>query len=191
MNAPWHRPKQAVQPATGSNTVEDIGADTYAAHARWLLEWHNKRSETFSSRAVTLLGFNGAVLALLVNAGRFANHDGWHLLKWTILVAVAGLVLSAYHALFAMAPFPNVIPDINQLREHWDVALGNTEGIVVDPTAQVVESFLRPDESGKSPLDTAYEDANRRAKHFKVAVAALVGAMAVLAVITVIMFVRM
>ena len=39
--------------------------DAFTTQARWLLEWHNKRNNGFSTRSVAILGFTGVILALL------------------------------------------------------------------------------------------------------------------------------
>lgn len=41
---------------TGPNNDERA---EFIEHAKWLLEWHNKRGEAFTTRAVALLGFKG------------------------------------------------------------------------------------------------------------------------------------
>lgn len=40
----------------------------FTEQARWLLEWHNSRSESFASRAVAILGFDGVIMALIIQA---------------------------------------------------------------------------------------------------------------------------
>jgi hypothetical protein len=61
----------------------------FAAHARWLIEQHNKRSEAFTTRSVALLGFQGVILALLLQG---AGIDAVDASRWTSAWLVLAIV---------------------------------------------------------------------------------------------------
>ena len=50
-------------------------AEVYIEQARWLLEWHNRRSEAFVNRAVGVIGFDGVALALRTGAEIVATDE--------------------------------------------------------------------------------------------------------------------
>lgn len=60
VKAMWNRTPEPDQTADFSPE-----ANTYYLHARWMLEWHNKRNDAFIGRSVALLGLIGVTLALL------------------------------------------------------------------------------------------------------------------------------
>ena len=63
----------------------------FTEQARWLIEQHNNRSEAFTTRAVALLGFEGVILALLLQG---AGLDGMTASGWTwtwLLLTIAAL----------------------------------------------------------------------------------------------------
>ena len=65
-------------------------AALFMEHARWVMEWHNKRAEGAATRAVAVLGFAGVTMALLVQG---ASLDGLEPTGWTWLFAGLGAAL--------------------------------------------------------------------------------------------------
>lgn len=138
----------------------------FIEHARWLLEWHNKRGEAFTTRAVALLGFNGVILAVLLQGAGLDGIDasGW---TWTWLAGTVALLLaSALFSLLTILPAEMVMPGIPQLRHWWKVHSASPTAGFFGP--QVAESLLYSrDITGRSPLSDAKTEADLRAKRFK------------------------
>lgn len=167
--------------------------EKYLAQAKWLLEWHNKRSDALSSRAVTLLGFNGAILALLINAARLEGLPDLHFLKSVIAAIVVALSLSAICCIKAITPNAATVPEVGQLREHWAIDLELRPGTPVDNIgAQVAESFLNGSAlAADSPLEVARDDANSRAKWVNRAAEFLLTGLLILGGLVAYLFIRM
>lgn len=146
----------------------------FIEHARWLLEWHNKRGEAFTTRAVALLGFNGVILAVLLQGAGLEGIDasGW---TWAWLAGtVALLFASALCSLLTILPAEMVMPGVPQLRHWWKVHSGAPTAGFFGP--QVAESLLfSKDVQGRSPLSDAKAEADLRAKRFKWAIRLMLG----------------
>ena len=147
----------------------------FIEQARWLLEWHNKRSEAFTTRAVAVLGFVGVILALLLQGAGLddISASGW---TWTFLGAsLLALVTSGLFAVLTIAPQPIAVPSVAQLRYWWKRhAAGPVKG---SSAPQIAESLLNSNDiNGVSALSAAKEDADHRGERFKIAVAGMVAA---------------
>lgn len=137
--------------------------------ARWLLEWHNRRGETFTTRAVALLGFVGVFLTLLLQGAalRGITATSW---TWVFLGgSLAALLWSGLFAVCAIAPREIVVPKVNQLRHWWKVHAAEPYPGTSAP--KIAESFLNSSDLSKiSAVSSAMEAANQRGKHFRKAV---------------------
>lgn len=153
-------------------TKPDDGSAEFLEQARWLLEWHNKRSEAITTRATALLGFVGVVLALLLQGSRIGGIDPqWW--TWLLLVAsLGGLLTTGVFALRAVLPQEVNMPSVSQLREWWAKQIAEPGR---DRTgAQIAESILfGQDTDADSPISDAVMEASGRADDFKVAAIAL------------------
>lgn len=155
-------------------TPESDSAD-FIEQARWLLEWHNKRSEAFTTRAVAVLGFVGVVLALLLQGAGLngIKATGW---TWTFLGAsLLSLLISGLLAVLTITPHPTAVPSVAQLRHWWKRhAAGPVKG---SSAPQIAESLLNGgDLSEVSAVSAAMEDADRRGARFAIAVRGMVAA---------------
>jgi hypothetical protein len=153
--------------------IPETDSADFIEQARWLLEWHNKRSEAFTTRAVAVLGFVGVVLALLLQGAGLDDikASGW---TWTFLGAsLLALVTSGFFAVLTITPQPTAVPSVAQLRHWWKRhAAGPVKG---SSPPQIAESLLNSgDLSGVSAVSAAKEDADRRGWRFKVAVRGMV-----------------
>ncbi len=141
----------------------------FIEHARWLLEWHNRRGEAFTTRAVALLGFNGVILALLLQG---AGLDGIVATNWTwtwLVSSVVALLIAAILSLLTILPTEMRMPGIPQLRHWWKDHAEEPHAGYAGP--QIAESLLySKDLSGRSPISDAKAEADQRAKRFKAAI---------------------
>lgn len=150
-----------------SGPSENDSAD-FIDQARWLLEWHDRRSEAFTVRAVAVMGFVGVVLALLVQG---AGLKGIKPTEWTWLFLGGSLITLALAGIFAvltLAPHRNVAPSVNQLRSWWkdhaNAPVLGTGG------PNIAESLLNSrDLSAESAVSSAKAEADKRGKRFTIA----------------------
>lgn len=134
--------------------------------ARWLLEWHNRRSEAFMTRAAALLGFVGVVLALLLQGADLGGIEptAW---TWTLLVAtLIALLVTGFNALRTIRAEQISAPSVQDLRHWWGKHAQEPHPGRAGP--QIAESLLNSARMNEvSAVSAAMEDAERRAKTFK------------------------
>lgn len=148
----------------------------FIEQARWLLEWHNRRSEAFVTRAVALLGFVGVVLGLLFQGADLKGVDATHWTWMFLGASLLGLLVAGLYSVRTIAPQPIAAPSVQQLR-HWWKRHANRP-IVGSTAPNIAESLLNSgDLTGVSALSAAKEDADRRGERFKKAVAGMVVAL--------------
>lgn len=138
----------------------------FTEQTRWLIEQHNARSEAFTTRAVALLGFEGVILALLLQG---AGMDGMKASAWTwiwLALTVAPLFISACLCLWAIIPARTHMPSADQLRLWWKTHAAAPRAGFASP--QIAESLLNSSDLTKpSPLSDARDDADLRGSRFK------------------------
>jgi hypothetical protein len=157
--------------------------EVYIEQARWLLEWHNRRSEGFVNRAVGVLGFDGVALALIVQAPS-SDTSSPTALAWTLIgLLLAAFVVSAAFALATLWSVGVTAPSPEQLRGWWDRHRKNPKDGSAAPN--IAESFLDSLGAGLSPVAAAKDSADRRAKRFKLALAPLAVATPLLSLLAV------
>jgi hypothetical protein len=154
--------------------------------ARWLLEWHNRRSEAFASRALAVLGFDGVILALLLQGfgvkGIEATGPVWVFLISTTLL----LLCSAALAVSAILPHKVAMPGVDDLRRGWATHARSPHARYAGPL--VAESYLNAsDLNGTAPVLAAKEEGDTRATRFSWAVSFLLAAIASLSVLAAIL----
>lgn len=141
----------------------------FIEQARWLLEWHNRRGEAFTTRAVALLGFNGVILALLLQG---AGMEGIVATNWTwasLILSVGTLLVAAFLSLLTITPTEMRMPGIPQLRHWWGDHMDEPVAGFVGP--RIAESILYGKGiTSRSPISDAKVEADKRAKRFKVAI---------------------
>jgi len=165
-------PADQAAPLPNAEDAPDLvarAADTAAflEQARWLLAWHQERATGLASRAVSMLGFVGVILAL-VPAGVSSSSDPGLPLRITMVCACFSLFVTAVLCLLVLAPRPAGAPQIRQLREQWAdyVAQNRVRDLAV--ATSITEGLLFGTLlDSPSPLDLAREDADGRAKWFK------------------------
>lgn len=178
--------------APPSSTPADSGEiDAFAAHARWLLEWHNKRNDGFATRSVAVLGFTGVILALLPRgldlSGPLHMTGG---IRACLIATAVFLLLTAAFCLLVLAPRTSNAPSVRHLREQWRKYIDAQDA--PRPQAQITEGLLHGRSvDATSPVDLAFREANRRGRWFTFAVLSLGAALLFLTVLVIQVFWQM
>lgn len=167
----WWKQQHTGPPQPRSADTGEI--DAFISHARWLLEWHNKRNDGFATRSVAILGFTGVILALLPRGFDLGSEITANLGIKIALFATSGLLLvTAACCIGVLAPRRTGATGIEQLRDEWRTY---AEGEGTDrPRQNIAEALLHGTTSvPDSPLNDAEQEASRRGWWFKRAVLAL------------------
>lgn len=156
--------------------------------ARWLLDYHNRRSDSLGQRSVALLGFTGVVLALVPTALTVPDDlktSGW--LYASLYATLAALVVTAGLCLQALATKRAGAPAISRLRtELRNLTTGTRTGKAHVDLAESLLHGLKVEAT--SPVDLACAEANTRARWFRAATVALVVSLTALASLVVQIF---
>lgn len=166
----------AAQAGHRDGTAEERSRDemkAFTEQARWLLDYHNRRADGISARAVALLGFTGVILALIPTALALPERFNPSAGLWTLLaVTTAGLVATAVLCLLALSLKPTGGPRVGELRTLLrDHTTGARTGRAHRDIAETLLHGMSV--TGSSPLDLAFAEANSRARAFKWAVRCL------------------
>jgi hypothetical protein len=163
-------------------SAPDNDSAEFIEQARWLLGWHNARSEAFTTRAVALLGFVGVILALLLQGSGLKGIDPsrW---TWSLLVSsVLALLLSAFFALRTISPKLTAMPKVSQLRDWW--VAHSAEPHPGSTAPQIAESLLNGKSiNGDSAVSAALEHADACATSFTRSIRAMLVALVLLALL--------
>jgi|GEM_PF-2586329 len=178
------KPKKKPTGATRHAATNRAELEAFAEQSRWLIEYHDRRGESLSSRAVALMGFCGVILALL---GRGDLPKGASANAWVTVAAaltVGLLVLTAYFCLRTLLPGTASAPGVDELRQRWkDWTRRSGRGKVL---GFIADSYLMVDDlDERFPVGDAYVEADRRAKFFKNAALAMLAALTSLVVLLV------
>ncbi len=153
----------------GSGTPDESEADRYTEHARWILSYHDSRSESFMTRAVALLGFDGVILALLLGSG---VPDGVHVDWWIkvpFTVTTAALVGVSYFCLATLKTRELKVPGVDRARENWHDSV--TRARHGTAAMDIAETYLGAKNlSQDSAMDYVVGAATERGKSFSRAV---------------------
>lgn len=175
------------KPAVGSSKpppVDPAEIGVFIDQARWLLDYHDRRSESLSTRAVALLGFAGVVFALVLQGRLPKGVDSNCVIAIAIVVTLGGVLAAAGCCVYVLMTREITAPGVGQLRGNWHEWAGNVRrgSAAVD----VAESLLRGKALGKaSPINSVIDAADRRACAFTWAVRALAVSLVSLTVVLV------
>jgi hypothetical protein len=163
-------------------------AEAFIAQARWLLEWHNKRSDGFESRAVAILGFSGVIFALL--AAGVDLPKGLKLtwgIKDALFLVAALLLITVVCCISVLQPRSSVAPQIEQLRDQWR---RQSEGLVRGKARQnIAESLLHGTQAeGSGPLERSMAEATARGHRCALALYFMLASLFALATVVVQLF---
>lgn len=164
-------PQDEVAATSAQGKEIDVGAeaDSYYGHARWLLEWHNKRSDAFASRSTALLGFTGVTLALLVN-GITSNEQVYQLhgVRASAALAAGMLLATGFLCMLVLRSRSAMAPSIPDLRTNWHEFMHDPSE--AQAKVQLAEDILHGVELvTRGPLDAAEAEASSRGRSFRLA----------------------
>ncbi len=151
---------------------EDADSAEFTEQARWLIEWHNRRSEAMATRAACLLGFVGVILALLLQGATSGVHPGVLVFVFLGLV-VLGLGVCGVASLMALLPRSVGMPEPGNFRGWWSEYAAQPQ-VATGPGPKIAESLIRSEgEAEESPIRSASKEASDRASSLEVAAWAL------------------
>jgi hypothetical protein len=93
--------------------------EAFIAQARWLIEYHDRRADSLTTRATALLGFSGVILALLVRGGLPANVHVNPAIRITGIATIGSLLVCAVACLVTLLPGGATAPGVDELRAKW------------------------------------------------------------------------
>lgn len=176
------QPRTAAGPAAAEPRLDPAEAQAFTEQARWLHAYHDRRSDVLGQRAVTLLGFVSATVALLPAAFTLGK-DAIRLtapVKANVVVVLLLLVAATGSALRAIALRKAQVPSAQQLRDQWTgYGRGGARGLV---HAQIAHAYLGTEPS-EDMIAAASDEADSRALWFRCALLAASAAVAAAAVL--------
>jgi hypothetical protein len=131
--------------------------------------WHEARASAFERKASTLLGFVGVILVLLPTLRvPIAKAHGHHMRMALVGLAITAamlLALAAVATAMVLVPRKYEVPNLPQLRREWTVyrAKGRAHLAPKQVSAMLVDQLVRGSKP-RSPIETLYADAEKRAK---------------------------
>jgi hypothetical protein len=191
MNWPWRKrpqPAPAVQvPQVAGPTYDAAALGIFLEHARAMAAWHEARASAFERKAGTLLGFIGVILVLLPTLrSPIAKAHGGHVrmvLVELAILAIGLLTLGAVSTAMVLLPRAYEEPSLPQLRERWTTYYEHADLTQAGVTGMFVDQLVRGTKS-RSPIETLYDDAEKRAKWMKRATWLVLCGVVALAVLT-------
>lgn len=182
--ARWRRTSQSSEspaPSTvrGATAQEELQA--LIDHSRWLLDYHDRRSESINQRAIAVLGFTGVILALVPAALALPKSVEMTRGVWiSLIVTMAALLGAAILSVMTFMTRTVGAPGINQARE---MLILHTRGDRVGRAHKdLAFNYLFADPMAKpGPVQLAYSAANGRATWFRWSVVVLAGSLVGLA----------
>lgn len=162
-------------------TVPDPdGVQAFIDQVRWVIAFHDKRSDAFAQRAATILGFDGVIMSALIAGFTLIETEvDFHFLFVVNAVVVIVLpLLSALACLLVLKPRKVALPESDRLRSQWLDFIDADK--TTAPAAQIVHSFLTGDQE---PIASASAEAAERGDDYKIALWLLLAAVAGLGVL--------
>jgi hypothetical protein len=174
MNWPWSKRRQLAPtppaPTERRSRYKAAALETFLEHARAMAAWHEARASAFERKASTLLGFVGVILVLLPTLrAPIADAHGRHMrmvLVGLAVLAVVLLALAAVSTAMVLLPREYEEPSLPQLRERWTSYYDHADLMPEGITGMFVDQLVRGTKS-RSPIETLYDDAEKRAKWMK------------------------
>ncbi|NYD40034.1 hypothetical protein [Nocardioides panaciterrulae] len=156
--------------------------EAFIDQSRWLIEYHDKRGDSFTTRATALLGFSGVILVLLLRGPLPEGVELTTSLKVAGITTVVLLLMCALFCLLTVLPGPTTAPGVDEHRERWKRWLAKEgRGKVL---GDIADSYLMAhDAQDGFPVGDAYTRADRRAGFFITAAAAMLVSLISLAVL--------
>ncbi|WP_182378704.1 hypothetical protein [Nocardioides sp. WS12] len=162
--------------------------EAFTTHARWLIDYHDKRGDSLTTRATALLGFTGVILVLLL---RGPIPKGIDVSLWITIAAISTIVCllaCALCCLLTILPGPSTAPGVDEVRTKWIEWLGGDgRGKIL---GYVTDSYLMAHDtvSKDFPVGAAYARADKRANRFVAAAAAMLAALVCLSALLCLMY---
>lgn len=175
-------------PKRDRSAVTKSELEAFTTHARWLIDYHDKRGDTLTTRATALLGFTGVILVLLL---RGPIPKGIDVTTWVTVAAISTIVCllaCALCCLLTILPGPSTAPGADEVRAKWiDWLGGDGRGKVL---GYVADSYLMAHDptSPDFPIGAAYARADKRANRFVAAAASMLAALVCLSVLLFLMY---
>lgn len=145
------------------DSAEEI--ERFTEQARWLITYHDNRSESLCNRAVALLGFVGVILALLLGSGLPSGVEENRGIQIFFVVTVSLLLITSGCCLATLKSRTLQSPGVDQVRDNWRSWV--TKYRRGQAAKDIAETFiLAKDLSKTSPLDWAVDTADARADWF-------------------------
>jgi hypothetical protein len=158
----------AVTPETASRRDAEWLSD-----ARWQYEFHDKRSNSAQTRAVSVMAFSGALLALVP---RLVTTAPTQINSAKIIFVVTGIAAVAAIGMAVAALWPRTVnaSDIQQMRGLWAAYRDSGREHAGDRNHQATENLLlSSDPSSESPLEDIRNEASSRMNRLNSAYLAL------------------
>ncbi|ROR90929.1 hypothetical protein [Nocardioides aurantiacus] len=147
--------------------TEPDDTNVFTDQAKWLIEWHNRRSESTTARATALLGFTGVTLALLLQGTRLPGINPNAFIWLVLALTVAALFATAFCCIRALRTIEVTVANSHQLRQWWQKYNDDTNPASDDYQRNITETFLSAtDLQQESPIDTAKNAADNRSWWF-------------------------
>lgn len=184
----WQRKSQAPSPpARDRSAATRAELEAFIEQSRWLIEYHDKRGDSFTTRATALLGFSGVILVLLLRGPLPAGVEVTTGLKVGGVTTVVLLLVCALFCLLTVLPGPTTAPGVDEHRERWKQWLAREgRGKVL---GDIADSYLMAHNAQDGfPVGDAYTRADRRAGFFVTAAAAMLMSLIALAVLLLLIY---
>lgn len=169
------------------SAVTKAELEAFIDQSRWLIEYHDKRGDSFTTRATALLGFSGVILVLLLRGPLPEGVELTTPLKVAGITTVVLLLMCALFCLLTVLPGPTTAPGVDEHRERWKRWLAK-EGRG-KALGDIADSYLMAhDAEDGFPVGDAYTRADRRAGFFITAAAAMLVSLISLAVLLLLIY---
>ncbi|WP_345457604.1 hypothetical protein [Nocardioides marinquilinus] len=143
--------------------------ELFAEHARWLINFHDTRSESICARAVALFAFVGVILALLIGSGLPGEVKVDWFIRVPFLATVGFLILTSAYCLITLRHRLLEVAGVGQTRRNWRRYV--TKERRGKTASDITESLLRAKELDEaSTVDWVLRTADARAAWFGKAV---------------------
>jgi hypothetical protein len=142
---------------------------SFLDQAKWLMEYHTKRSDGAQQRAIGVIAFSGVLLALLPRGFDPNTHPGGWIIRMYVVCAVI-ILITVFIAISALIPRKTEAPGVSQLREMWHEHLRPAGERSRDRHNDITETLLLGTFlTDKSPVDHAKVEADTRTERLKYA----------------------